>query len=256
MSDLRSANLSGDAHEDTEPDQLRKKLDAKRRKAKRSALQKLAKCVGPHGLFESCLLVLVDNPGRVQTFSNSPGWRKHFSSEDKLRSLLAKRRKKMTEEQKLANIAVYGEPPSPQHAFDVMNANACENLLRVMKFSKLRQQDIPAHMQKLKGSYIHLGKFLDQAHRGKIDGNKFEGHDKKDGRFKAQVFKEHELCRLDAWVHGECPEGPEYVTFEDLLNKPIAQMTKPMKVAAIFVMLEWANPGTNIFVFYIHMCAT
>jgi hypothetical protein len=110
-----------------------------------------------------------------------------------------------------------------------------------MKYSKLKDKDIPSHMEELQGAYIHLGKYLDESKRGKVDGNKFEGHDKKDGRFKAQVFKEHELCKLDGWVHGECPEGPEHVAFEDLLNTPIAKMTKPMKVAAIFVMLEWAN---------------
>jgi hypothetical protein len=177
-------------------------------KARTSVLKRLTKIVGKDGLYHSVMLVLVDDVGTVQTYSNSPGWRTYLSCEDNIRRLLSKRKPKLSHQQRLAKVSVYGEPPTPQHAFDVLNTNACENLLRVMEFSKLKGQDIPMHMQALQGAYIHLGKYLDEDGRGKVDGNKFEGHDKKNGRFKAQLFKEHELCKLDAWVSGECPKCP------------------------------------------------
>ena len=242
MADVQSA-----ASEDVAPEEdsgmSERNHEAKLRKARRSALRKLSRCVGQEGLFESVMLVLADHRGRVQTFSNSPGWRRYLGSEKHLAKLLDRRKPKLKHLERLAKIAIYGDPPTPQHAFEVLNANGCENLLRVMEFSKLKKKEVPQHLQELHGSYIHLGKFLDEAHRGKVNGNKFEGHDKQNGRFKAQVFQEHQLCRLDSWTHGECPGGPEYITFEDLLKTPIAKMTKPMKVAAIFLMLEWANPG-------------
>jgi hypothetical protein len=252
-----AASTSGSTQDDRETDNSGKQQAAKRRKARKSVLKRLTKIVGKDGLYHSVMLVLVDDVGTVQTYSNSPGWRTYLSCEDNIRRLLSKRKPKLSHQQRLAKVSVYGEPPTPQHAFDVLNANACENLLRVMEFSKLKGQDIPMHMQALQGAYIHLGKYLDEDGRGKVDGNKFEGHDKKNGRFKAQLFKEHELCKLDAWVSGECPEGPEYVTFEDLLQTSIAKMTKPMKVAAIFVMLEWANPGARTCYAHtcIHLCA-
>jgi hypothetical protein len=221
-----------------------RQLVKRARRARRSVVNRLDKIVASD-LFQDALLVLVDHSGAVETFTSSAGWRAYLGCEDNIVRLLSKRKLKLTDQEQQAQVAVYGKPPTPQHAFDVLSANACENLLRVMQFSKLKIEDIPTHMLTLQGAYIYLGKYLDEDRRGKVDGNKFEGHDQKSGRFKAQVFKEHELCKIDAWKQGECPPGPEYITFEGLLQTPIGKMTKPMKVAAIFVMLEWANPGVT-----------
>lgn len=249
------ASSSGAGREVSNKSRVSKKQVLKARRARKQVLKRLSKIVGQDCLYESVMLVLVAHGGRVQTFSSSPGWRAYLGCRQNVDKLLSKRDyNKLTDKQCAAKVAVYGDPPTPQHAFDALSANACENLLRVMQFSKLNIEDIPAHMRTLQGAHIHLGKYLDEDRRGKVDGNKFEGHDKKNGRFKAQVFKEHELCKMDAWKHGECPPGPEYITFEGLLQTSISKMTKPMKVAAIFVMLEWANPCKHLLHVHMYVC--
>lgn len=221
-----------------------KKLARQRKQALKSVTEKLTNS----RLFKDCLVIVKHADNRVETFAESNRLRRFVSQKKNLNPILTSMDHKLSQEEIEDVLSFYGNPPTPQPALRMLNAKAVSNLLRAMQFEELKkveEEDRPAHMEYFQEKYICLGKYLDADQHGMVAG-KFLGKNQKDGRFKSQDISEDILCTKESWRDGECPQDGSHISFEDLLGKPISQMTRSMAVAAIYLHLEWVHPGTSI----------
>jgi hypothetical protein len=94
-------------------------------------------------------------------------------------------------------------------------------------------------------SYVFVGKYLD-SDMGRVSEHKFEGKNKKNGRFQAQDIPDEVLCQSkNMWKDGPCPhpDDPEYTTFDMVMSAKIKAMSRPMLIIAIGIQLECVHPG-------------
>ena len=214
----------------------------------RRALETCVEKLSDTRLFKDCLIVVKHTDNRVENYAASNGMRAFINKRKNLEPIISAMDHKLAQEEVDDIISFFGKPPSPQPAFRMLNAKAVSNLLRAMDFEALKcvdEENRPSHIHYFQGKYIQLGKYLDEDQHGIVDG-KFLGKNKKDGRFKSQEFAERDLCLKESWKDGECPEDGAHITFEELIEKPIAKMTRPMTVAATYLHLEWVHEGESL----------
>ena len=234
------------------------------RKKRKAAMDKISKIASDMGLFSRAVVVLVGTDGETLSFGNPPTVQENITKKGFMQGLLDLVLKPATLEERAQTIAFYGNPPSPKPALLAMNTNTLRLLLRAMQFDalqaeykKLGEEKTPEHMQNLWGCCVHMGEYLHEDDRGMVSESKFEGKNTSNGRYQAMNISEDILNQRETmWKTGadEHADDPAYTTFEEILGKPIAKMSRAMLMVALWIHLEHTHPGDCISPHARHHC--